>query len=111
MIHAIETFLHDLIHFSALMLETVGVLIILGTAIRTGICVIKHKGKVGIMLGKGISLALEYLLASEVLHTLVAKDTSSLLLVGMTMVLRAAMTVLIHWETSNEEKHNHEKGE
>ena len=111
MIHAIETFLHDLIHFSALMLETVGVLIILGTAIRTGICVIKHKGKVGIMLGKGISLALEYLLASEVLHTLIAKDTSSLLLVGMTMVLRAAMTVLIHWETSNEEKHNHEKAE
>ena len=37
MIHAIETFLHDLIHLSALALELVGVLIILGTAIRTGI--------------------------------------------------------------------------
>ena len=58
MIHAIETFLHDLIHFSALMLETVGVLIILGTALRTALIAIKHKGKVGIMLGKGISLAL-----------------------------------------------------
>ena len=111
MIHAIETFLHDLIQISALALETVGVLIILGTALRTALIAIKHKGKVGIMLGKGISLALEYLLASEVLHTLIAKDTSSLLLVGMTMVLRAAMTVLIHWETSNEEKHNHEKAE
>ena len=42
MIHAIETFLHDLIHFSALMLETVGVLIILGTALRTAICAAKH---------------------------------------------------------------------
>lgn len=105
MIHAIETFLHDLIHLSALALELVGVLIILGTAVRTAIIAIKHKGKVGIMLGKGISLALEYLLASEVLHTLVAKDTASLLLVAMTMVLRAAMTLLIHWETSTEEKH------
>lgn len=105
MIHAIETFLYDLIHLSALLLEAVGVFIILGTSIRTAVIAIKHKGKVGIMLGKGISLALEYLLASEVLHTLVAKDTASLLLVAMTMVLRAAMTLLIHWETHNEEKH------
>ena len=110
-IHSIQHFMHGMIEVSALALEAVGVLIILGTAIRTALCAIKHNGKVGLMLGKGISLALEYLLASEVLHTLVAKDTSSLLLVGMTMVLRAAMTVLIHWETSNEEKHNHEKAE
>lgn len=109
MIEAIEHLLHDLIHVSALLLEAVGVFIILGTALRTGLCVIKHKGKVGLMLGKGISLALEYLLASEVLHTLIAKDTSSLLLVGMTMVLRAAMTLLIHWETHSEEKHMKEE--
>ena len=105
MIESFEHLLHELIHVSALLLEGVGVLIILGTALRTAICAAKHNGKVGLMLGKGISLALEYLLASEVLHTLIAKDTSSLILVGMTMVLRAAMTVLIHWETHNEEKH------
>lgn len=105
MIEAIETFLHGLIHFSALLLETVGVLIILGTAVRTGIAVIKHRGHVGLLLGKGIALALEYLLASEVLHTLIAQDVTSLLLVALTMVLRAAMTLLIHWETHAEEKH------
>lgn len=111
MIHAIETFLHDLIHLSALALELVGVLIILGTAIRTGIAVTHHKGHVGLMLGKGIALALTYLLASEVLHTLIAKDVTSLLLVAITMVLRAAMTLLIHWETHAEEKHIKEEEE
>ena len=108
-IHSIQHLMHGLIEISALALEAVGVLIILGTALRTAICAVKHNGKVGLMLGKGISLALEYLLASEVLHTLVAKDTSSLLLVGMTMVLRAAMTLLIHWETHSEEKHMKEE--
>lgn len=111
MIHAIETFLHDLIHLSALALEMVGVLIILGTAIRTGIAVVHHKGHVGLMLGKGIALALTYLLASEVLHTLIAKDITSLVLVAITMVLRAAMTLLIHWETHAEEKHIKEEEE
>ena len=108
-IHSLQEFMHGLIELSALALELVGVLLILGTAIRTAIIAIKHKGKVGLMLGKGISLALEYLLASEVLHTLVAKDTESLLLVAMTMVLRAAMTLLIHWETHAEEKHMKEE--
>ena len=117
MIHAIENVLHVLIELSALLLEAVGVFIVVGTAIRTGVIVIRRRGqndghnagKVTLMLGHGISLALTYLLASEVLHTLVAKDTTSLLVLGMTMALRAAMTLLIHWETHAEEKHMKEE--
>ena len=104
-IHSLQEIMHGLIELSAMALELVGVIIILGTAARTAVIAIKHKGKIGLTLGKGISLALEYLLASEVLHTLVAKDAGSLILVAMTMVLRAAMTMLIHWETHAEEKH------
>ncbi len=105
MMEVLGKFLHTLIELSAILLEMVGVFIILGTAVRTGICVFRRKGKVTLLLGHGISLALEYLLASEVLHTLVATDTTALLQVGMTMVLRAAMTLLIHWETHAAEKH------
>ena len=52
-------------------------------------------------------LAILYMFSAETIY----KIGALIMLVGMTMVLRAAMTVLIHWETSNEEKHNHEKAE
>ena len=57
-------------------------------------------------LGEGIALTLEFLLAAEVLHTVVADEISDLILLGALVVFRAIMTVEIHWELSHEKKHH-----
>ena len=44
-------------------------------------------------------------------RTVTSADVKTLGLVGITVVLRAAMTVLIHWESRNEKKEEEEKKE
>ena len=111
MYEVLENILTQITQYSILILEVVGVVIIMATAVRCMIAGIKRNHIVPLMLGKGIALALEFMLASEVLRTVTSADVKTLGLVGITVVLRAAMTVLIHWESRNEKKEEEEKKE
>ena len=111
MYEVLENILTQVTQYSILILEVVGVVIIMATAVRCMIAGIKRNHIVPLMLGKGIALALEFMLASEVLRTVTSADVKTLGLVGITVVLRAAMTVLIHWESRNEKKEEEEKKE
>lgn len=54
------------------------------------------------LLTEGISTGLSFLLGSEVLNTIIAPDWSA---VGMTcaiLMMRAGMTLLVHWENKME---------
>ena len=62
------------------------------------------------LLTEGISTGLSFLLGSEVLNTILAPDWSA---VGMTcaiLLMRAGMTLLVHWENKME-KLNHPESE
>lgn len=41
-------------------------------------------------------------LGSEILRTVLVREFSEILIVGAIIVLRAALTLLIHWEIENE---------
>ena len=111
MYEVLENILTQVTQYSIMILEVVGVVVIMATAVRCMIAGIKRNHIVPLMLGKGIALALEFMLASEVLRTVTSADVKTLGLVGITVVLRAAMTVLIHWESRNEKKEEEEKKE
>ena len=53
-------------------------------------------------------MALEFKLGGEILRTVVARDMSDIIQVGAIIILRAALTLLIHWEIKNEEEHEKE---
>ena len=55
-------------------------------------------------LAKGLSLGLEFKLGSEILRTVIVREFKEIGLVGAIILLRAALTVLIHWEIKNEEQ-------
>ena len=58
-----------------------------------------------IILGlAGIALALEFKMGGEVLRTVVVREWAELGILGAIIVLRGALTFLIHWEIKNEEK-------
>lgn len=100
----LELILEKIVNYSVLLLELVGVIIILGTALRCMIAAIRHNRMIPLMLGKGIALSLEFMMASEVLRTVVSPEVKDLIAVGATVLLRGAMTVLIHWESKHEEE-------
>ena len=54
-------------------------------------------------LAKGMAMGLEFKLGSEILRTVVVRQFSEIAIVGAIIVLRAALTFLIHWEIKTEE--------
>ena len=54
-------------------------------------------------LAQGISLALEFKLGGEVLRTVLVRELSELMVLGLVILLRGALTFIIHWEIKNEE--------
>lgn len=105
MYETIESVFEMLVRYGIILLEFIGVLIILGTALRALIDMMRKKPNIRLSLAQGIALALEFKLGSEVLRTVIVRDMQELIVAGAVVVLRAAITFLIHWEIKNEEAH------
>ncbi len=102
MYEAIESVFETILRYSMLLLECVGAIIILLSSVQAVIRLVCRKQNTPIRLAHGISLGLEFMLCSEVLRTIVARDLNTLLITGGLVALRATMTVLIHWEIKRE---------
>ena len=102
MYEAIEKVFETIIQYSMLILEIIGTVVILLSTIQAVICLLCRKQNAPIRLAQGISLGLEFMLCSEVLRTIVARDLNALLITGGLVALRAAMTVLVHWKNKRE---------
>ena len=88
-----------IVNYSIMVLEAVGVVILLVYFVKALIAVFKSTSKCKQLLAEGITTALSFLLGGEVLKTIVAPDWKD---IGMTcagLLMRAAMSLLIHWET------------
>ena len=103
MYEIIENIFLEIARYGILAVEAVGTLIILASAGRALFTMFGDRKKSLHQLTEGITTALSFLLASEVLKTITAPDWRD---VGMTcaiLVMRAGMTLLIHWESKHEE--------
>lgn len=102
-------FLHQVldavVSYGVFLLEMVGVLIVIITAIRSLIGLFAKDKRARLKFNQGLELALGFLLGGEVLHTVVAKDWSTLLILGGIIILRSAITFLIQWEIKSEQAH------
>ena len=93
------------VQFSILLMELIGVLIILWTLVQILHTVITKKHRnLRLLLAHGIAFALEFKLGGEVLGTVLANDFKDLGIIACLIVLRAALTFLLHWEIKNEKK-------
>lgn len=59
-------------------------------------------------LASGLALSLEFKMAAEILKTVLIRDLTELLVLGAVIILRALLSVLIHFEMKGNE---HEKTE
>ena len=111
--HMIEEIFEIFVQYSILFLELAGVLILIITAAKSLYGWFKKNEHVQLSLAKGIALALEFKLGGEVLRTVIVREKSELIILGAIILLRGALTFLIHWEIKGEENRmkGHEKAE
>lgn len=86
-----------------LFLECVGVAVLLVSAVRSVLGCLRRDPHVRLVLAQGIALALEFKLGGEVLRTVIVREPSELITLGAIILLRGALTFLIHWEIKTEE--------
>lgn len=102
---AFEEIFRKVVEILIIPIELIGVLIILVAAVKNFIGYIRKKKGVRLALAQGLETALEFKLASEILRTVVVQEWEEIALVGAIILLRAALTLLIHWEVKNEMAH------
>ena len=87
--------------WATLFFEWMGVLIILATGVKGAVEYFSRNPVVRLDLAKGLAMGLEFKLGSEILRTVVVRELSEILTVAGIIALRAALTLLIHWEIRN----------
>lgn len=108
-IRSFQIYFSDFVHFFALLVELVGVIVIIISVARAVKNLFAQKfnfeqAKSDPALNAGLAKALEIFLAGEILMTLVAEDLKMLTHVGALVVIRVAIAMVIHWEAKQEEK-------
>lgn len=103
LLHQLEGTFRIIIYFAILLVEFVGVAVLLIAAVKSIFGYFTHAPHARLVLAQGISLSLEFKLGGEVLRTVTAREWNELTVLGAVVILRIAMTLLIHWEIRNEE--------
>lgn len=98
----VETVFGYFVRAAILLLEGIGVTVLVVTAIKSVILLLKKQPQAKVVLAEGTALALEFKLGSEVLRTVIVRTWSELAILGAIVLLRAAITFLIHWTLKND---------
>ena len=103
LLYILEEYFQLVLEYGILFLEAAGVTVLLITAAKSILVWLCRRKSVQLGLARGIALALEFKLGGEVLRTVIVRNRNELLMLGITILLRGALTVLIHWEIKGEE--------
>lgn len=104
LISFLEEILNLIVNSAILLFEYIGVGVIILAGIHGLIDCVKQRPDTRLHLAKGLALGLEFKMGSEILRTVVLRSMDELLIVAGIIALRAALTLLIHWEIKNEEQ-------
>ncbi len=100
---AIEHFMMAVATGCIHILELIGVVIIMLSAVRAVYHYFKRTPGMRLRFAEGMALALEFKLGGEILRTVVVRDWNEIAMVGAIIALRGFLTFLIHWEIKGEE--------
>ena len=95
----------QIIQYSTLILECVGVAVLLFSAGKALVMLFCRKGNVR------LALSLEFKPGGELLRTVMVESWEELLTIGGIILLRAAMTFLIQWEIRIDKRDEEHKKE
>lgn len=109
-INVLNMILKYIVEVCTIGLEMAGIIVLVSSAAACFIRWAKgDRDAVRLRLARSIALALEFKMGGEVLRTVVVREWEELEILGAIIILRAALTFLIHWEIKNEKKEQSEK--
>ncbi len=109
MMHVLEMAFENIVEICTLLIELIGVFIIVLSILKGIIRYLKNDHHTSISLAHSIALGMEFMIGGEVLHTLTASNWEAFAKLGATIVLRTALTLLLHWEADCDEKREKEQ--
>ena len=104
-----EEILELIASLSIITLELIGILIVIigafkSIALNASKFISKHHRNIKIDLANSLALGLEFKMGAEIIKTVLVRDLQELIVLAFIIALRAALTVLIHWEIKTEKK-------
>ncbi len=100
----VEHLLAQIVSWSILLFEFIGVGILIWTGLKGFRCYIKGNPETKLILAKGMATGLEFKLGSEILRTVVVREWFEVGFVAGIIAIRAFLAILIRWEIWQEEK-------
>ena len=104
MVHILENILHYIISYGILLFEYVGVILLIIDGIQGIIAYIKRDPGMRLNLAQGMATALSFKLGGEILRTVIVQTFQEIAIVACIILLRSALTFLIHWEIKHMEQ-------
>ncbi len=106
--HLIEFIVPNIAH----ILELIGVFIVAYSALKAFFkyalrFFIFSDETIKIEFSQALAMALEFKLGAEILKTLIIRTKDELLILASIVILRAALTLIIHWEIESDSKRAH----
>lgn len=91
------------------ILELMGIFVVICSAIRGFVeylqeIFLHRKFDLKFELANGLATALQFKMAAEIIKTVLVQELSELATLGIVIVLRALLSILIHFELRNESK-------
>lgn len=86
------------IRYAVALFELMGAFIIVSSTISAFYKYLRHVKRARLQLEKGLAAGLQFMLAGEILRTLISHEWHELGIVGAIILLRTALNLLIHWE-------------
>ena len=99
----------NLVRVFILLIELAGIVVIAISMVRSFIGFLKKDSHTRIQLAQGIMLGLEFKIGSEVLRSVIVTDWQELGKLAAIILLRSLLTLLLHWEISEEETRDREE--
>lgn len=107
-----EGVLHFVAEAAVCTLELIGILVILVGAAKAVVHLFtnaRHKHNIIVDFGKMLALSLEFKMGAEIVNTVIVRDLTELATLAVVIVLRALLSLLIHWEIKSERRSEEEK--
>ncbi len=101
-LEVLELGLRHMVDIAIVGFEFVGVFVIILAGLKGIRDYVKKNPQIRLNLAIGMALGLEFKLGSEILRTVIVRELSEIATVAAIIVLRAALTFLIHWEIKEE---------
>lgn len=100
----IEHYFDTFVRACILLIEIAGIAVIVISMVRGFVGYLRKDESIRIELAKGIMLGLEFKVGSEVLRSVIVSGWNELGTLAAVILLRSLLTLLLHWEISEEEK-------